>query len=156
MNPLALLKLVPLRWWLYLAAAGAIGFLLLHDHHATQRGNREAAARAVAETQAKRYADTIEIMTVDAALNQETSRALYERLGDIEPRRTFSVRCQPATAAVPAEGATASGADAAPERGGTEAPLRDIGAALEDARIEAQGNNAQFMTLQEFEVARTH
>lgn len=154
---LKLLRAVPLRWWLYLAAAVAMGIILMREHRAVHRAKQLTEEKAIAIAERDQARATIETMKVDAALNKETTYALAERLAEINRSRApISVLCRPATPVVPAKGRSAGGADAATERGSAETPLRDIGAALEDVRIEAQRNNARFLTLQEWEAARSH
>jgi len=54
---LAFLKLIPLRWWIYLAAAAALGGLLWHDHHQTQRANRLATELAASDAKVSALKD---------------------------------------------------------------------------------------------------
>lgn len=56
---LSLLGRVPARWWLYLAAIAAVGFLLWREHHATHRANVEHAARLQAEASLAAAQETI-------------------------------------------------------------------------------------------------
>lgn len=153
----ALLKAIPLRWWLYVAGVAAIAFVLWHDHHLAGRLRTVKAEKVAIAIERDQLAATIETMKADATLNKVTTHALVKALAavpDADP--AVSVRCEPATRPVSAEGRAAGGADAAPERGGAAPALRDIGAALEAARVEAQRNNARFVTLQSWEAARTH
>jgi len=92
----------------------------------------------------------------DDLLNRTTRDVLQKRLHAIElSRHPVSVRCY--AASVPGAAATSGasgGADAAAVNGSPTAPLRDIGGALEDARIEALKNNALHVRLEEWERAR--
>ncbi len=136
----------------------AITALIARDHIRTKRLNQYKRDIATL-TQTIEHRDlTIATMQADAQLNKETENALYEKLAGITAsRRPISVRCEPATAAaVPSEGGAAAGTDAASIDGGHAGPLRDVGAALEDARIELETNNARFEALQAWEAARTH
>ncbi len=152
-----MIPLPSISWIVGGVAVLAIGGVLAHDHLQTQRANRLAREKAVVEAQLANAGKLIETMKADAALNKETSHALAERLSSIDRTRTaISVRCRPASAVVSTEGGAAAGTDDPAERGSVEAPLRDIGVALEDARIEAQRNNARFLSLQEWEKARGH
>ena len=102
------------------------------------------------------YAAYKQAAATDAALNRKTREVLQTRLTQIErTRAAVSVRCYAASVpSATASSGAATGADAAPIDGGATALIRDVGSALEDARIEALKNNNNYMGLQEWELAR--
>jgi hypothetical protein len=160
---LGLLARVPLRWWLYIAGALAICFILWKEDRSTQRANKATARAIAAEARADQLAGTIETMKVDAALKQETTNALAERLEDVERdslNHPLRLRCySPFAAAVPAKGGSAGGADeAAGGRvdAGADLPTFDAGPGLQEFQRRCARNAAHQLTLQEFEAKRTH
>lgn len=149
--------MIPLRLYVYAAIALAIGGLVLREHVVVRQRNAAIAETKVERQRADSAVKTIETMKADNALSRETSHVLQTRLSDIEHTRApVSVRCFAANPVVPTEGRAAAGADAAAVDAGPAEALRDIGSALESARIETLGNNARFVTLQEWETARAH
>lgn len=92
----------------------------------------------------------------DLALNRKTREVLQTRLTAIErSSHPVSVRCYAASVPSTAAASGASGgADAAAVNGSPATPLRDVGVALDAARIEALKNNALHLGLEEWERAR--
>lgn len=149
-----------MKLYAYLAIAAILAGAIYHDHLGWQRAKENKARAVAAEAQAKRAAEIMATMTADAKLNQETSRALSERLAAIDrTREPVSVYCRPAprsNPAVSAESGSADRDDGSAVNGGAAAPLRDIGAALEDVRVEALRNAERQLALQDWERKRTH
>jgi len=116
----SLAKKVPLRWWLYLAGAALLAYLIWHDHHQTQRANRLARENVELEERAS----TAE---ANAAKAREASDAYQKRLAANRGARgatpVRSVRLCLGPERVPA---TAGGHDAAGSDGLPEAPGRDL------------------------------
>lgn len=120
---------------------------------------RDAAVSQAAELVTERdqakadYAAYKQAAEQDLALNRKTREVLQTRLTAIErSSHPVSVRCY--AASVPGATATtgaSGGADAASVNGSTTTPLRDIGASLDAARIEALKNNALHLGLEEWE-----
>ncbi len=152
--------MIPVRFYLIGVAVLALAGLLWHDHHQTQRANREA-----------RRADTAEssLTTLRAAvaherkIAKEASDGYQKDLAELQRERTGVpvVRlCKPARAAVPAAAGAAGGPDAAGAGRVGEAPALDpvegpdIGAALIDYGIACEANALQLTRLQEWVRAR--
>lgn len=156
------LAMIPLRWWLYTAVAVLIAGVVWHDHHATHRANMLAAEKSAAIAERDQLAGTIETMKADAALNQETSHALVERLEAVERDRRehpLRLRCYVPAAPVPAEGAAAGGTDDPAARrvdGSADLPTFDAGPGVSEFQRRCAVNAARQVTLQEFEAKRTH
>lgn len=160
---LALLKLVPLRWWLYLAGAAAIGLLVIAEHHAVHRANELAAKVAQAEGERDAARVLLAQAQADAKLNRETSHVLQDRLSAVERDRIahpLRLRCLAAApAAVSAQSGSAAGADAAAGGrvdGSADLPTFDAGPGLSIFQQRCARNAARQLTLQDFETARTH
>lgn len=125
--------------------------------HALATAKDEKALAIQQRDQAKAdYAAYKQAKEADAALNRSTSETVQKRNTGIERTRAdVRVQCRPASVpSATASSGTTAGADAASIDGGATAPLRDIGSALEDARIEAMKNNSNYMGLQYWETHR--
>lgn len=144
------LGLIPLRWWIYIAATAAIAGVLWHDHHVTGRLRAEKAANAQLEAsynalQAS-YAHERKIAT-------EASNDYERRLKDIQSRRadtpTRSVRLCREAPRVPgtsggALGTAAGTAGEQPAEAGHDLEVsRDVGPDLYALADEADERAAQ-------------
>lgn len=160
----ALLKAIPLRWWLYAAGAAAIAFILWREHQAVHRAQQLANEKAAVVAQLGQANATIETMKADAALNRETSNALAKRLADLERDRQQHplgrLRCLTADlpSATAQGGSTAGTTDPAAGRvdAGADLPTFDASPGLSEYQRRCAFNAAHQVTLQEFEVVRTH
>jgi hypothetical protein len=115
-NPLAL---IPLRVWLIIAAAAALGFLLWHDHHGWTLARARKAENAV-------LSGKLEQAETNARLTREASNDYQQQLEDLRTARTDTptraVRLCRSPDHVPA---TAGGPRAEGDEGLPEAPRRD-------------------------------
>lgn len=161
---LALLTKIPLRWWLYIGAAAALGFVLWHDHHQTQRANRLAAENVTLEATVANLHKIRAIEQADRRHADETAQALAADLARIrsEPRIT-GVRICAAPRPVSAEGRGAAGVEtaAAGRLEGETAPDPDAaGIDVSDA-VDAYASDCAMVGAiakrwQEFDASRTH
>ena len=148
------------RLYAYLAVVLVIAGLLWHDKWLADK--LKAKAQLVTDLTSERdqaradYQAFKQAAATDAALNRKTREVLQARLTDIErTRAAVSVRCYAANVpSAHSQGRTTPGADAAAVNHGPAETLRDIGSALEDARIEALKNNNNYERLQDWERAR--
>jgi hypothetical protein len=151
---LALLGRVPLRWWIYTAAAAALGYVLWHDHHVTHKLNAERVTNAIElrDRDAKIKTRDARIADLDRTLKLqwEASNAYQHALEDLRTQRdripTRAVRLcigaeqLPSTAGGPGE-ARSEGLPAA-SRPGPQVG-RDIGPELYQLADEADQCAAQ-------------
>lgn len=158
----ALLKAIPLRWWLYVAGAAAIAFILWREHHAVQALKKERAEKAAVVAKLDQANATIETMKADAQLNKETTHAYAERLADLERDRRDNplpgLRCRAARPAVPTEGGAAAGTAGATggREPGTDAQDFDPVPALDGYATDCAVIAERLTALQKWEAARTH
>lgn len=121
---------------------------------------RDAATELVTDLTGKLAAEKKNRATeqADRRKADASAQSLEDELTRLrKPHPVASVYCRPASVPGPAsQGGSSASPDDPAVRGGPEAPLRDIGAAVDAVRIEQQTNAARQRALIEWERSRTH
>lgn len=148
---------MPLRLYLYAAAALAIGFLVWREHHAVQRNKVLAAENSQLTATIVQERANRKIEQDDRRLADEIVKPVEIAVAHIATRPDpVGVFCRTSLPSSTSKGGSPTSTPSAAVDRGPEAPLRDIGSALGAARREAETNNAIHEGLIRFEVERTH